>query len=355
MMTKATNNNSLVSIITPTYNHEKFIGSCIESVLAQTYPNWELIIIDDGSTDGTADVISRYKDKRIRYLRQENKGLELLAETYNKALSLAKGDLIAILEGDDFWPDYKLELQVKDFEDKEVILSFGYTRELGPDGKLLRLIPDNKIPDGAKKNFPIGKAAISMLNPNWLTFTFPVSVLVRRKALERIGGFQHFKYLPLVDYPTFLQLTLQGKFAFNDKIVGFWRRHRQSATSIKFLLIMDGVQKYIKFFLQEKGSLLTMSIREKKKIEKEWKSFHTWHFFLSGRRHLVNKKWKEARKFFMNGLRQVNRLRVVLVMLLSLGIILSYLHLNLEPLFQLCKRPTIDRIHMDGSVKSDQL
>jgi len=345
MMTKATTNNCLVSIITPTYNHETFIGSCIESVLAQTYPTWELIIIDDGSTDGTADVISRYTDKRIKYLKQDNKGLELLAETYNKALSLAKGDLIAILEGDDFWPDYKLELQVKDFEDKEVILSFGYTRELGPDGKLLRLIPDKKFPAEAKKNFPIGKAAIYMLNPRWLTFTFPVSVLIRKRALERIEGFQHFQCLPLVDYPTFLQLSLQGKFAFNDKILGFWRRHQQSATSIKFLSIMDGVQKYIEFFLQEKGSLLPMSIREKKRIAKEWKCFHAWQFFLSGRRHLVDNKWKEARKFFMKGLGQVSRLHIVLVVLLSLGIILSYLHLNLEPLFQLFKRPTIDGIH----------
>ena len=65
----------LVSIITPTYNHEKFIGQCIESVLSQTFSTWEQIIIDDGSTDGTLETIARYKDKRIRYIWQENMGI----------------------------------------------------------------------------------------------------------------------------------------------------------------------------------------------------------------------------------------------------------------------------------------
>ena len=58
----------LVSIITPTYNHEKFIAQCIESVLAQTYTAWEQIIIDDGSSDATKDIISKYNDKRIKYI-----------------------------------------------------------------------------------------------------------------------------------------------------------------------------------------------------------------------------------------------------------------------------------------------
>jgi len=64
-----------VTIITPTYNHEKFIGQCIESVLAQTYPHWEQIIIDDGSIDHTREVVLRYRDNRIKYVYQENLGI----------------------------------------------------------------------------------------------------------------------------------------------------------------------------------------------------------------------------------------------------------------------------------------
>ncbi len=86
----------LVSIITPTYNHEKFIGTCIESVLKQTYQNWEMIIIDDGSTDKTGFIVAKYNDNRIRYVKQENVGIWKLKGTYNKALNMSSGNLIAL-------------------------------------------------------------------------------------------------------------------------------------------------------------------------------------------------------------------------------------------------------------------
>src|SRR6266478_9947535 len=124
-----------VSIITPTYNHEKFVGPCLDSVLAQNYTNWEQIIIDDGSTDRTAEVIKGHADPRIRYVHQENQGIEALAHTYNRALAMAKGTLIAILEGDDMWPKDKLAKMVAAFADPDVVLAYGEMREIDPDGK----------------------------------------------------------------------------------------------------------------------------------------------------------------------------------------------------------------------------
>ena len=104
----------LVSIITPTFNHEGFIGTCIESVQAQTYPHWELLILDDGSTDATGLVADRYaeQDHRIRVFHSENVGVFRLDETYNQALSHANGSLIGILEGDDVWEPDKLRKQL---------------------------------------------------------------------------------------------------------------------------------------------------------------------------------------------------------------------------------------------------
>ncbi len=119
------NNSPQVSIITPSYNHEKFIGACIESAIQQTYENWEQIIIDDGSTDQTAEVILSYADPRIRYVHQENRGIEALPHTYNRALEFCNGELIAILEGDDAWPPEKLSSLVKAFDDKDVVLAYG--------------------------------------------------------------------------------------------------------------------------------------------------------------------------------------------------------------------------------------
>ena len=75
-------------------------------------------MIDDGSTDNTEYEVAKYHDDKIKYLKQENVGIWRLSETYNKALDMSKGDLIAILEGDDYWPSFKLEEQVKIFEEK---------------------------------------------------------------------------------------------------------------------------------------------------------------------------------------------------------------------------------------------
>ena len=115
----------LVSIITPTYNHEKYIGDCIRSALAQTYQNWEIIIVDDGSTDNTPGIIRGFNDSRIKYIRQDHQGGSQLSSIYNTALRQAKGDLVAILEGDDFWPPDKLAVQTPYFDNQNIIMAYG--------------------------------------------------------------------------------------------------------------------------------------------------------------------------------------------------------------------------------------
>lgn len=100
----------LVSIIMPAYNCSRFIGKSIDSVLAQTYTAWELLIVDDCSTDNTAEVVAAYKDERIHYSHNEqNMGAAL---SRNKALREAKGRYIAFLDSDDVWAPEKLEKQI---------------------------------------------------------------------------------------------------------------------------------------------------------------------------------------------------------------------------------------------------
>src|SRR5207245_2442552 len=105
----------LVSVITPTYNHSRFISRCAASVLEQSYPRWEQFIVDDGSTDSTPDIVAAFSDERVHYIRREHKGLAGLAEAYNTALKASNGEIVAILEGDDSWPRQKLETQVRVF------------------------------------------------------------------------------------------------------------------------------------------------------------------------------------------------------------------------------------------------
>ncbi len=102
--------NDMVSIITPSYNTGNYIGKTIESVLSQTYKNWEMIIVDDFSSDNTDEIVSSYKDSRIRYFK--NKKNSGAAVSRNFALREAKGKWIAFLDSDDFWLPEKLEKQI---------------------------------------------------------------------------------------------------------------------------------------------------------------------------------------------------------------------------------------------------
>ncbi len=101
----------LVSIIMPSWNTEKFISESIQSVIDQTYPNWELIIVDDCSSDSTDKVVSSFNDERIKYFHNEkNSGAAL---TRNRALREAKGEWIAFLDSDDLWHPQKLDHQIQ--------------------------------------------------------------------------------------------------------------------------------------------------------------------------------------------------------------------------------------------------
>lgn len=132
---------NLVSIITPSYNSAKFIGKTIDSVISQTYKNWEMIIIDDCSTDSSAEFIKTYeeKDSRIKLVQlKENSGA---AVARNIGIQLAQGRFIAFLDSDDSWLPEKLERQIDFmlFND----YSFTYTSYLKVDegGKVLGIVP----------------------------------------------------------------------------------------------------------------------------------------------------------------------------------------------------------------------
>lgn len=101
----------MISIVTPTHNCEKYISKTIESILNQTYKDFELIIIDDFSSDGTLQIINSYKDPRIKIIKnKKNMGA---AYCRNKGIELSNGDYIAFLDGDDIWDPLKLEKQLK--------------------------------------------------------------------------------------------------------------------------------------------------------------------------------------------------------------------------------------------------
>lgn len=129
--------DGLVSIIMPSWNTGRFIAESIQSVINQTYKNWELIIVDDCSTDNTDEVIAKFNDNRIRCFKNEkNSGA---AVTRNKAIREAKGEWIAFLDSDDLWFPEKLEKQINFMKRNGLVFSYHDYIKIDEDSNLLNI------------------------------------------------------------------------------------------------------------------------------------------------------------------------------------------------------------------------
>ena len=215
-----------VSIITPTYNHARYIDACVRSVQSQTYKDWEQVVVDDGSNDKTREIVEGYSDERLTLVKRKHVGVEGLGSTYNAGLRHTSAELVAILEGDDAWSPSKLELQVKAFQDHNVVLSWSKGMMIREDGR--RLYPLSTVKCKAPiESFSASELASRLLISNPISPSS--SVIIRRSVLERVGGFIQPTGVPFVDLPTFLLIMLamneRERFVYLDRILAFWRRH----------------------------------------------------------------------------------------------------------------------------------
>jgi glycosyltransferase involved in cell wall biosynthesis len=168
----------IVSVIIPTYNREKYICNAVESVLNQTYSNFEIIIVDDGSTDNTPNLILEYNDNRIKFLSQKNQGQGVARNT---GIIASSGKFIAFLDSDDIWKITKLEDQIKFFQANKEI-AWSYTDAYAFDilsGDVLYLFSDNV----SQYSGSIAKKLI--LN----NFIGTSTVIVKKKVLNEVGLF----------------------------------------------------------------------------------------------------------------------------------------------------------------------
>jgi glycosyltransferase involved in cell wall biosynthesis len=165
-----------VSVIVPCYNHARFVPDAIDSILAQTYTDWEAIIVDDGSTDDTRQVSAQFTDPRIHYVYQENEGL---SAARNTGIRLAQGELLAFLDADDEWePEFLMRCRAALI--RNPALAFVYTRTYYVDQQGARLPGlGGQALSGASFRERIHEGGF-----------FPVhAVLLRRQHLESVGDF----------------------------------------------------------------------------------------------------------------------------------------------------------------------
>ncbi|AJI54003.1 glycosyltransferase family 2 protein [Francisella philomiragia] len=209
--------NSLVSIITPSYNSEKYISNTIESVITQTYQNWEMIIVDDCSTDSSCDIAEKYtqKDTRIKLIKlNKNSGP---AKARNRAIKEAKGRYISFLDSDDVWYSHKLEQQVQFMESNNlsVTCSSYYTIDANGKKNSTRIVPEKILYSDMLKSNYIGNLTgiydcielgkIYADNVGHEDYTLWLKVVQKTKSVNTISE-------PLAEYRVLNSSTSSNKF-----------------------------------------------------------------------------------------------------------------------------------------------
>jgi len=247
--------NPKVSIFTPTYNHERFIRYAAESVMKQEYDNWEMLIIDDESEDNTWAIVEELckQDSRIRGVRNAHQGIWNLAKIYNQALKDSNGEIIAILDGDDFWPADKLRIQVPAHVTLGVGMSFGQMRYADIDGTIIKSSSSDR---GTVELANLSGREIVLALLEGKFFSPAVTVLVNRSSLDRIGGFIQPTYLPVVDYPTWITIGFNDGLGYVDSLLGYWRQYSSQTTWRLSRDLARGAIRFSKEFILENQSLV---------------------------------------------------------------------------------------------------
>ena len=212
----------LVSVIIPTFNSGKFIAHAVQSVLAQTYRQLEIIVIDDGSTDATKDVLREFNG-HIRYCYQENRGP---SAARNAGIKIARGDYICFLDADDIWMPNKLEVQLAFMEQyDDISLVFSDTEEVDPDKGLHRsVLARTVLRNDIVSQIPIQDAFKKLLITNFIPTSM---VMVRKQCFVKAGLFNESLRV-VEDRDMWLRIAVFFKIACTPLILGKKRVHESN-------------------------------------------------------------------------------------------------------------------------------
>jgi len=212
-----TTTSPVVSIVIPTYNHARFLVGALQSVINQTFPLWEALVVNNFSEDDTEDVVRSFNDPRITLINFRNHGI--IAAGRNEGIRRAKGDYIAFLDSDDVWMPRKLELSVRALE----------------SGADLVCHAEHWVGGGlATRTMQYGPAEMAtwrnlLLRQNCISTS---ATTVRRGALESVGMFDEDpSFVTAEDYELWMKISRAGhRIAFISEVLGEYRRHDSNAS-----------------------------------------------------------------------------------------------------------------------------
>lgn len=224
------NNNPLVSVIIPVYNHEKYVQTAIKSIIDQTYQNIQLLVIDDGSKDSSYQKVMELKEeceKRFPKTYFETKANEGSRATYNKLIEKAEGKYIYLIASDDISKPQAIEKEVEFLENNpDYVLAVGNNEVIDSEGNLQDVPTAKETLAKARKikfeSEDFGNYSTLFLIGNHI----PNGYLVRKEIFDKCGKFTNDA--PLEDWWEMLQLSKYGKFKFIDEILFSYRIHGEN-------------------------------------------------------------------------------------------------------------------------------
>jgi glycosyltransferase involved in cell wall biosynthesis len=259
------NKNPYFSIVMPNYNHGHLIRESIESVMKQDFEDWELIIVDNNSTDDSKLIIKSFKDSRIKFFSTENKGV--IAKSRNLGIKNSKGEWIAFLDSDDLWYKNKLSsLECLTKKQYDIICSNEYRVNKRFKKKIA-------VRYGIKTQDPYNEL---LLKGNRLSTS---ATIVNKKFLEKknILFDENKNFITVEDYGLWLQLALnKAKFCFCDKFLGEYRIHKDNNSRrynihrrnlealLRIHIFSNNIlpKNQIKFWLKVNSALILMDLKE---------------------------------------------------------------------------------------------
>lgn len=248
-------NNILFSIVIPTYNRANLIGRCLQSVVNQTYINWEALVVDNYSEDNTADVVASFNDDRIRFFKNHNYGV--ISVSRNFALDRAKGEWICFLDSDDSWSPYKLEKLLPYLNNYDIIYhgyesNFSNCNFLGRSKRMFYTVKEPTVAYVLQRSDPFN----------------PTCTAVSRMFIGQTRFSENEVFFAIEDYDFFLQLMekhprvkhLKKYLAFYDTTTGISHnqtehldRSRIVYAKYRHLLTTDEFRNVMKLYMFMRG------------------------------------------------------------------------------------------------------
>jgi glycosyltransferase involved in cell wall biosynthesis len=238
----------MITVIIPAYNHERFIGEAVESVLQQSWTDLELLVIDDGSTDRTSDIVQAYDDPRLTYLHQENQDAY---NTINRGLALARGDFIAILNSDDVYTTDRLQRLIDAQKISGCQCLFTDVVPIADDSSEFT-DPNFGWNVWHRKNrqfyFDCGDLYAAFLKGNFMVTTS--NLFMTKAAVDKVGKFCSLRYLHDYDFIFRMMLAFPDKVQYfdNEKLL-YYRIHDGNTLGEAAILGREQDQQVIRQYM----------------------------------------------------------------------------------------------------------